>query len=113
MWNVFGVVWVERDERGRLKTWKKIEPRPLFFWRASVTLNFVVSGAYKSAILQRWYYSKENAEMDIPEMQRELLQRVEDYLGYRASEWWFPVIVGKAVQTSVEWGTEYFDVREI
>lgn len=51
--------------------------------------------------------------MDIPEMQRELLQRVEDYLGYRASEWWFPVIVGKAVQTSVEWGTEYFDVREI
>jgi len=89
------------------------EEKPEIWFRATVTLNFVVSHKYRSAILQMWFESREDAEMAIPEMRTDLIERIERYLGYKESLWWFSVIIGKAIQEDDEWHEEYFNVKDV
>ena len=90
----------ERDRFGRthyreLRTGRYVA-KPIIL-RLSTTLNFVVHGDYKGAIIQTWHTSEPSDDM-VRDQVAEMLRMVESYLGVPQAEWWFSVRVGMAVQ---------------
>lgn len=94
-------------------THRFVKSPPLFFWRATVTLNFVVANKYKSAILQKWYDTREEAYEALPELSAQLVEAVERYLKYVSAVWWFDIIIGKSVQDFPKRGSTYYDIRDV
>ncbi len=90
------VIKVGRAAPRRRRFWieKKPEappppPPPVDNWRVTVGINYVLHRDYRSAIVQRFFGSEDEARDNIEEMEAELEAVLTKELGYGPADWWF------------------------